>query len=238
MLNLLFCVLLLSNQNDSIINEAIKLFETRHLNPNNLATSADILKDLIKSDSNNVRLNYTLAQVYYTLGDLAKQKQEKSANYYKGLNHSKKAISLDSACAWAHFWYMACLGQISQIKGIFNSLASISEIKREIDIVLRLDPNNVMAYNAKAMIYYELPGILGGDVNKSISLTKKALEINPNYSMAYVTLAKSYIRKKDYRTARAYLSQVLNLQNGWPTADFILDDKPEAIKLLKKIEDE
>jgi tetratricopeptide (TPR) repeat protein len=110
------------------------------------------------------------------------------------------------------------------------------DIKKEIDIVLKLDPSNAMAYNAKATIYYELPGILGGDVNKSILYLKKALEIDSNYSMAYVSLGKCYIRKKDYKTARSYLNQVLALANGWPVADFVIDDKPEAIKLLKQIE--
>jgi tetratricopeptide (TPR) repeat protein len=131
---------------------------------------------------------------------------------------------------------MACLGRISLLKGIFNSLVSVGESKKEIDIALNLDPNNVMAYNAKAMIYYELPGILGGDVNKSITFLKRAIEIDSNYSMAYVTMGKCYIRKKDYKTAQIYLNKVLALQNGWPVADFIMDDKPEAIQLLKDIE--
>ncbi len=110
------------------------------------------------------------------------------------------------------------------------------ESKKEIDIVLKLDPNNVKAYNAKAMIYYELPGILGGDANKSITFLKRAIEIDSNYSMAYVTMGKCYIKKKDYKTAQQYLNKVLALQNGWPVADFIMDDKPEAIKLLKQID--
>jgi tetratricopeptide (TPR) repeat protein len=86
------------------------------------------------------------------------------------------------------------------------------------------------------MIYYELPGILGGDLNKSIKFLKKALEVDTNYSMAYVTLGKSYIRKKNYNEARLYLNKVLSLANGWPVADFVMDDKPEATKLLKDIE--
>lgn len=222
--------------NDTIINKAIQLFETRHLNSSNIHMSANMLEQALQNDPNNLRINYTLAQIYYTIGDHKEQKSEKLENYYKGLNYGKKAMQLDNNCALAHFWYMANLGQISQIKGIFNSLTSVGEVKKEIDIVLKLDPNNVMAYNAKAMIYYELPGILGGDVNKSILYLKKALEINPNYSMVYVSLAKCYIRKKDYKTARAYLNQVLALENGWPEADFVIDDKPEAIKLLKQIE--
>jgi tetratricopeptide (TPR) repeat protein len=222
--------------NDSVINKAVELFETRHLNPTYLSTSANMLEDALKTDSNNLRINYMLSWVYYTIADHAELKKEKLDNYYKGLAYGKKAMRLDANSAWAHFWYLACLGQISQIKGIFNSLISVGEVKKEIEIVLKLDSSNVMAYNAKAMIYYELPGILGGDANKSIKFLKKALEVDSNYSMAYVTLGKCYIRKKNYHEARIYLNKVLSLSNGWPVADFVMDDKPEAIKLLKDIE--
>jgi tetratricopeptide (TPR) repeat protein len=222
--------------NDSMIDKAVQLFDTRHLNPTYLATSANMLEQALKSDPDNVRINYILSQVYYTIGEHAELKKEKLDNYYKGLAYGKKAMQIDNNSAWAHFWYMACLGRISLVKGIFNSLVSVGEAKKEIDIVLKLDPNNVKAYNAKAMVYYELPGILGGDINKSIALLKKAFEIDSNYAKAYVTMGKCYIRKKDYKTARLYLNKVLSFQNGWPVADFIIDDKPDAIKLLKQIE--
>jgi tetratricopeptide (TPR) repeat protein len=236
MINTLLVLLSVVSVNDSMINKAVQLFETRHLNPTYLTTSANILEHALQNDTGNVYVNYMLSQVYYTIADHAEQKKEKLDNYYKGLWYGKKAIFLDYNCAPAHFWYMACLGRISLIKGIFNSLVSVGESKKEIDIALSLDPNNVMAYNAKAMIYYELPGILGGDVNKSIFFLKRALEIDSNYSMAYVTLGKCYIKKKDYKTAKLYLNKLLSLQNGWPVADFIMDDKLDAIKLLKEIE--
>jgi tetratricopeptide (TPR) repeat protein len=236
MLNALITLITLASINNTPVDSAVKLFETRHLNPTYLLTSANMLEQALHDDTINVYINYVLSQVYYTIADHAEQKKDKLDNYYKGLRYGKKAIQLDYNCASAHFWYMACLGRISLLKGIFNSLVSVGESKKEIDIALNLDPNNVMAYNAKAMIYYELPGILGGDVNKSILFLKRAIEIDSNYSMAYVTLGKCYIRKKNYKTAQIYLNKVLALQNGWPVADFIMDDKPEAIQLLKDIE--
>lgn len=236
MLNAIITLMTLVSVNSPNVDKAVLLFETRHQNPTYLATSANMLEQALKDDTNNVYITYMLSQVYYTIADHAENKKDKLDNYYKGLWYGKKAIQLDYNCAWAHFWYMACLGRISLLKGIFNSLTSVGESKKEIDIVLSLDPNNVMAYNAKAMIYYELPGILGGDANKSIALLKKALSIDSNYSMAYVTLGKCYIKKKDYKNARIYLNDVLSLQKGWPVADFIMDDKPEANQLLKEIE--
>jgi tetratricopeptide (TPR) repeat protein len=236
MLNILLILLSVVSVNDSMINKAVQLFETRHLNSTYLTTSVNMLEQALKDDTGNVYINYMLSQVYYTIADHAEQKKDKLDNYYKGLWYGNKAIQIDYNSAWAHFWHMACLSRIALIKGIFNSLVSVGESKKEIDIVLSLDPNNVMAYNAKAMIYYELPGILGGDVNKSILFLKRAIGIDSNYSMAYVTLGKCYIKKKDYKTARMCLNQVLSLQNGWPVADFIMDDKPEAVQLLKEIE--
>ena len=236
MINILITLITLVSINETPVDSAVRFFETRHLNPTYLTTSINMLEQELTKDTGNVFINYMLSWAYYTVADHAEQKKDKLDNYYKGQWYGKKAKQLDYNCAPAHFWYMANMGRIALLKGIFNSLVSVGESKKEIDIALQLDPKYVMAYNGKALIYFELPGILGGDVNKSISLLKRALEIDSNYSMAYVTLAKCYIKKKDYKNARMYLNQVISLQNGWPVADFVMDDKPEASQLLKEIE--
>jgi tetratricopeptide (TPR) repeat protein len=223
--------------NDSIIDKALQLFETRYENLANITTSAQMLEDVIKTDSGNLAANYKLSQVYYTIADHAQTKQEKLHYFDKGIEMGRKAMQIDNNSVWAHFWYMANLGAATQLKGIFNSLASVSEVKKEIDIVLRLDPANVWALNAKANIYYELPGILGGDCNKSIEILNRAIQIDSGYSILYISLAKVYIKKKDYTNARINLNKVLTFQNPWPLADYIIDDKPNAVKLLEQIKD-
>ncbi|MGQ9465217.1 MAG: tetratricopeptide repeat protein [bacterium] len=219
------------------IEEAIELYETRHLNKNNLAKSYAILAEIVKDEPNNLRANYELAKVYYLLGDNATSKEEKLKNYQQGMEYGKKAIGLDKNCPWAHFWYMVNLGRTGQTKGVLNSLSLVPEIKKEIDIVLKLDPKHTGAMDAGAMLYYELPGLLGGNLNKSIEYLSNALAIDSNYTRLYVDMAKVYIKKKDHEKARWFLKRMLEIKNPTFEADYVLKDKPEASILLERIKD-
>jgi hypothetical protein len=50
-------------------------------------------------------------------------------------------------------------------------------------------------------------------------------------------MAKVWIKKKDYEKARWYLKRLLDIQEPTYMADFVLDDKPEALELLEEIKD-
>lgn len=222
---------------NALIEQAIELYETRHLNKDNLVKSSEILLDILENNSDNLRANYELAKVYYMLGDNATDKNEKLKNYNLGMEYGKKAMSLDKNCAWAHFWYMVNLGRTGQTKGVLNSLSLVPEIKKEIDIVLKLDPKHTGAMDAAAMLYYELPGLMGGNLNRSIEYLNRAIAIDSNYTILYVDIAKVYIKKKDYERARWFLNRVLEIKNPTFEADYVLEDKPEALRLLEKIKD-
>ncbi len=217
------------------IQGAIELYETRHIDKENLRKSYEILSDIVKDEPDNLRANYELAKVCYLSGDNAEKKEDKLYFYEQGMKYGKKAINLDKNCAQAHFWYMVNLGRSGQTKGVLNSLGLVPEIKKEIDIVLKLDPKHTGAMDAGAMLYYELPGLMGGNLNRSIEYLNRAIATDSNYAILYVDMAKVYIKKKDYEKARWFLSRVLELENPTYEADYILDDKPEALRLLETI---
>ena len=229
--------LITAQSSDSLIDNAIELFGTRHLNSGNLAKSAEVLSNVIEQEPENVRALYELSRVYYLLGDEANTKKDKLALYETGKKHAKEAIKLDGKSKWAHFWYVVNVGRIGQTKGVLNSLASVPEIKKELDKILKLDPEHTGALDVKAMLYYELPGLLGGNLNKSSEALNKSIEIDSNYSLLYVDMAKVWIKKKDYEKARWYLKRLLYIQEPTYMADFVLDDKPDALKLLEGIKD-
>lgn len=228
--------LVASMTSDSLINYAVHLFETRHLNSNNIYISEKILRELTQKETNNLIANYKLSQIYFTLADRSLNMSEKIKYFTLGLEYAQKAIAIDSGSVWAHFWYLANFGALTQQKGIFNSLSAVSEVKKRIETLLRLDYNNVWSLNAQANIYYELPKVLGGNVDKSIEILNRALTIDSNYSILYISIAKSYIKKKNFSKAKFYLHKLLSLENPWPIADYIIDHKPTALKLLKEIE--
>jgi len=231
---IIFSILNAQNS-DSLVDKAMELFDTRHLNMENLTESRDILQGVVESEPDNLRANYELSRVYYKLGDEAETKDEKLEMYNKGKEYGKKAKKIDGNSASAHFWYVVNVGRIGQTKGVLNSLFLVPEIKDEVNKILKIDPEHTGALDVKAMLYYELPGLLGGNVNKTIELLSKAMEIDSNYSLLYVDMASSYIKKKDYENARWFLNKVSEIENPTYEADLILNDKPEALELLEEI---
>ncbi|OGC41452.1 hypothetical protein A2Y85_05875 [candidate division WOR-3 bacterium RBG_13_43_14] len=87
------------------------------------------------------------------------------------------------------------------------------------------------------MLFYELPGIFGGDLNKSLEALNRGIEIDSNYTLLYVDMAKVLVKKKEYERARWFLNYALSIDNPSYPADHILDDRPEAEQLLKEIKD-
>ncbi|MCS7258169.1 MAG: hypothetical protein NZ601_02185 [candidate division WOR-3 bacterium] len=223
---------------DSLIQKAIRLFETRHENRAHLYQAKEYLEQAVVINPDNFVANYKLGQVYFTLGEEAQTKSEKVFWYDKGIKVAQRAKALDSNSVWGHFWYVANLGQLTKLKGVFSGIPQIKDVKKEFDIMMRLDSNNVWVLNALGNFYYELPEFLGGDINKALIILHRALTIDSTYSALYISLAKGYLRKKDYAKAYQYLKRVLDLKNPQSYADYILDHRPQALKLLKKLKDQ
>jgi tetratricopeptide (TPR) repeat protein len=131
---------------------------------------------------------------------------------------------------------MVNVGRVGQTKGVLNSLVLVPTVREEIETVLELDPEHIGALDARAMLYYELPGLLGGNLNKSIEALNKGIALDSNYTLLYVDMAKVYMKKKDYEQARQYLNRALEITIPTYEADHVLDDKPEALELLAEIE--
>jgi len=232
----ILCILSGAQDSNARIDQAVQLYETRHLDIANLTKSYDILKELVATDSLNCRALYEFSKVHYIFGDKAVTKKDKLNYYQKGAEWARRAIKVNDQSARSHFWYMVHLGRIGQTKGVLNSLGLVPDIKREINRTLELDPRHTGALDARAMLYYELPGLFGGDLNKSLTALNQGIAIDSNYTILYVDMARVLIKKKDFEKARWFLNRCLSVMNPTYPADFAIDDKPDAEKLLKDIE--
>jgi len=229
------CVLAHAAGSDALIDSAVTLYETRHFNSENLLQSYDILFDIVESEPQNLRAHYELSKVCFLLGDVAAEKKAKLKLFEEGRDYGKEAMKMDDKSTWSHFWYMVNVGRIGQTKGVLNSLILVPEVEKEINKTLQLDPEHTGALDAKAMLFYELPGLLGGNLNKSIEALSEGIALDSNYTLLYVDMGKVYMKKKDYEKARWFLKKAVDIQDPTYEADHILDDKPEAIELLEEI---
>lgn len=229
-------ILSLSIQNsDSLIDRAVQLYNTRYIEMGYLQESFEMLKTVVESEPNNVRANYELAKVYSLLGDTSNTKNTKIKLYNKGLEYARRAIKLKEGSEWGHFWYMANMGKVGQLKGVLSSAKTVGEVRQELDRVLTINPRNTDALCARAAFYYELPGFLGGDLKKSIEDLNKGIAIDSNASALYVQMGRIYIKQKDYKKAEWFFKKVLAMEEPTNMANYVLYDRPETVLLMKKI---
>jgi len=221
---------------DEEIDRAVELYETRQINADNLPQSYDMLARLAKENPGDVRAHFELSHVCYIMGDVAKSKGDKLKYYDEGYAAGRKGIEIDNSSADAHLWFVVNRGRQGQTRGVLNSLFMIPELKREIAAVLRIDPQNTVAMDVKGMLYYELPGFAGGDLNVAQAALDEAIGIDSNYTVLYVDMAKVQIARKNYELARWYLNRSLEVEEPTYPADFELDDKPDAERMLGEIE--
>ncbi len=213
------------------------LYKNRHKDKSYLSFVKNELEKMYKENPQQDEVIWRLARVYFTYGDNARSKDKKLYWYNKGKNKAKELINKNPSHPEGHFWYGVNLGRIGQTKGVLNSLGLAPTIRKSFEKTLQLNPKHTGALDGLGVFYYEIPSYIGGSLKKSLNYLKKALSIDPNYTVLYIDIAKVYIKKKEYSKARYYLKKVLNISNPTNPADYYLDDKPEAIRLLNKIKD-
>ncbi len=195
------------------------------------------LEQAVKEEPNLENL-LARAQVSFIWGAVrATTREQKLEAYEQGRDAAQRAIALNPKSALAHFWYAANSGRLGQTRGILRSLFGLMAVKEAIRTALELDPKLTAAYILAGYVAYEVPGILGGDLDKAEGLFRKGLEQDPMFTGMRVGLAKTLIKKGRIAEARRELQGVLDETHPSNPADWTLKDSKEARELLDAISD-
>ena len=177
-----------------------------------------------------------LAEVCFIWGEVrAKTADDKLAAYEQGRQAAKRAVELAPRSVTAHLWYAIDTGRWGQTKGIMRSLSLLPIVRQEIDTVLALDPKFPPAYSLAGHFYYEVPGMLGGDLDRAETLFRTGLGLDPTFTAMRVGLAKTLVKKDRVAEARKELEAVLAEKTPHNLAVWTLKDSVEARELLDSI---
>jgi len=214
------------------------LFFNRHLAPGNLDSAYNLLAQGRKLAPNHERCLYLWSRIHTQLGDAAPTRAEKFRYYERAMAIAETLKAINDRNPDGHMWWAVAYGRIGQERGVMNSLFMVPTLRREFHRVLELDSNYATAYDALGVMYYELPGIAGGDLGKSAEFLRRGIALDPNYTLLRLDLAKVYIRQHRWSAAAEQLNILIATKNPTYPADFVLDDKPAALELLKTLESE
>jgi len=219
-----------------LVAELERVATRYHEDPRSIDAVRDRLARAVARDP-HVDTLIALARVCFLAGDVrATTTEEKLVVYAQGREAAKHAVEVAPRNAAAHFWYATNTARWGQTKGVLRSLFLLPEVQRGIDTVLQLDPMFTAVYSLAGNVYYEVPGLLGGDLARAEAMFRKGLGQDPKFTGLPVGLAKTLIKRGRAPDARRELESVLAETSPRNPADWAVKDAPEARRLLESLE--
>lgn len=207
--------------------------------PTRIDRARDLLEAAVaKGAGNDVATLLVLTRAWFLYAEQrAKTEPEKIAAYERARDVAKRATELAPKDPDAHLWYAITLGSWSQAKGLLHSAIALRNLRKEVDVVLQLDPNNIEAHVMAGSIDRELPVLLGGDRRVAEEHFKTAQRLDPHLTGVRVELAKLYINMGRHAEARQQLQSVLDEKAPSDRPRWTLKEVPQARQLLESIRD-
>jgi len=219
----------------TVVEAAKALVARYHEDPAGLDRARETLETALARDR-QVDTMIMLAYVWFLVGDVrATSVDDKLAAYEHGREIGRRAVELAPRSAEAHLWYAINTGRWGQTKGVLRSLFLVSTMREEIDAVLGLDPRSVRGHAMAGNFYLEVPGLFGGDRAKSEEHFRKALALDPRFTVARVDYARLLIAQGRHADARRELERVVSEREPRIVADWTVKDLPRARALLESL---
>jgi tetratricopeptide (TPR) repeat protein len=218
------------------LEQAERLYETRHLDPAYLDSSLFLLTTVRQAEPGNEGCLALLAQAFLSQGDCAQGQNRKLRCYQQALAWADTLRRLNDNNAQGHLWWAAARGLVGQQKGILNSLWMLPQVKRELERALELDPQDESPYVGLGVLNREVPAIAGGDLARAHDYFTRGLEVRPDSPELYLEFARLKLRLGQRDSARSLLEKALDIAEPSDPAAFALDLKPAIARLLADLQ--
>jgi tetratricopeptide (TPR) repeat protein len=190
------------------------------------------------SDSTNYDVCWKLSRAYVDVGETLED--DPRAEYYQKSNfYAQKAVEINPEGAKGHRTFSIAIGRVALDAGAKERVRLSKEVKKEVDLAIKLDPNDDIAYHVLGRWNRKLANLswiergfanmfLGGvpedasDENAAASF-KKAIEINPGYINHHLELGMTYEMMDMEEEAKTEYQKCLNLPKSSAA-----DDKHKA----------
>ncbi len=218
----------------ALLAEGDRMYETRD-ELGHADKAIELYKKVLEVDPKNETALWKLSRSFKWRGDSASSSEEKLAHYKEGERWARRAIEADPQGIGGHLMLGIAYGRIGETQGVMKSLSLISPIKQEMNAVLAKDPSNDVAHHVLGVLYRKVPGLMGGSIRKSIEELREAVRSNPDSTVHYLEMAKSYLEKGKDDDARASLEKLLAIDHP---SDRVQSkkDRAEAQKLLADLQ--
>ncbi len=133
-----------------------------------------------------------LAKEALAEGERATDDAAREAAYKRAKEHADRAVALLPDSADARFVQFGADGRLAQMGGIAVAALRLVQLNRQLDEVLRLDPNHANALAARGGMLMKLPRLLGGDTEKGVEYLERAVAMDETAVGKRLELAEAY----------------------------------------------
>ncbi len=198
----------------------------KELREMNYQKADSIYTSELRKNPGNAELYWKLARLQVSIGEsiFSEDADASLLHYRKAAEYAHTSITLDSINSKGHAWLAASLGIMADKIGNKEKLKRANEIKRELDIALRLNPNDETALSLLGSYYREAANIgwfkrmvantFIGEVPKgndelAEKAFRKAIALDPEIIRNYHELALICIKKGDREEALRLMNSAL-----------------------------
>lgn len=125
-------------------------------------------------------------------GERAPDDDARKQAYEDAKRHADRAVELMPNDADARFVQFAAEGRIAQLGGIAVAALQLVKLNKQLDEVLRLDPNHANALAARGGMLMKLPRLFGGNTTKGVEYLEKAVALDSTAIGKRLELAEAY----------------------------------------------
>lgn len=175
-------------------------------------------------DFGNYEAAWRLAKYSYYVGEHGQEEDVRAEAFREGIAAGEAATRIAPNRPEGHFWLGANLSGRGRLQGPLYALASIPDIRREMEAVIRLDEGFMggSAYLALGQLDLELPELLGGNRERAVENLEKGLRFGEDNAWLRLRLAEAYLNVKRPADARRQLEAIFKLK---PSPDYLPEYK-------------
>ncbi len=161
----------------------------------------------LELDSNNYEAYWKAARAAVDVGETLED-EPREQHYKMGAKYARLATKVNPEGSKGHLYLSIALGRVALDAGAKERIRLSKEIKKEVDLALKYDPNDDIAWHVLGRWHRKLSNLswiekgfanmfLGGvpkdaSEEKAVNSFKKAIELNPDHINHHLELGITY----------------------------------------------
>ena len=210
-----------------------RFYEYRELSAH-LHNSQESYQNALKISTKPGRIYWKLSRGYWSLGENSHLTAEKKVWFQKAIDYSRKSIELDSNSPEAHLWNALATGKYMIVKGVLKTLDLKDRVKTELETTLKLDKKNTNAYLGLATWYFNIPPLLGGDMNYALLLINRSISLAPQNPRPLLIKAEFLLASGRVEEGKKLLKKIISMKITAPVGNAIISKATAQVLLTKE----